>query len=40
MERSFKFQGFIKAKAEQSIDKIERLNLVSNIDKLTEYIQR
>lgn len=40
MERSFKFQGFIKTKAEQSIEKIERLNLVSNTDKLTEYIKR
>lgn len=40
MERSFKFQGFIKSKAEQSIQKIETLNLVSNIDKLTEYIGR
>lgn len=40
MERSFKFNGFIKAKAEQSIEKIERLNLVSNTEKLTEYIGR
>lgn len=40
MERSFKFQGFIKTKAEKSIKKIEALNLVSNIDKLTQYIER
>ncbi|MGO0881525.1 Kiwa anti-phage protein KwaB-like domain-containing protein [Clostridioides difficile] len=40
MERSFKFQGFINIKAKQSIEKIERLNLVSNIDKLNQYIER
>lgn len=40
MERSFGFQGFIKSHANISIQNIKDLDIVENIDKLTNYIYR
>ncbi|WP_346891360.1 DUF4868 domain-containing protein [Clostridium sp. UBA3887] len=40
MERSFGFQGFIKRHANKTIENITELGLVTNVDKLTDYIER
>ncbi len=40
MQNSFGFQDYIRNRAIQSIDKIEETGIVSNVDKLRDYVNR
>ena len=40
LEKQFKFEEFIKDNANISIEKIKKLGVVSNIEKVTDYVKR